>query len=67
MVQCWSYFLFRSIKQYCNLVLTKIAAWVHAGKPPSAFPQDRLRLDFRSILVVGDALAAVLEGLLVSL
>ncbi|EIE21372.1 kinase-like protein [Coccomyxa subellipsoidea C-169] len=35
-----------------------------SGKPPSAFPQDRLRLDFRSSLEVGDALAAVLEGLL---
>jgi hypothetical protein len=39
---------------------------VHAGKPPSAFPQDRLRLDFRSSLELGDSLAAVLEGLLVS-
>lgn len=35
------------------------------GKTPSAFPQDRLRLDFRSSLEVGDALGAVLEGLLV--
>lgn len=38
---------------------------MRTGKPPSAFPQDRLRLDFRSSLQVGDALGAVLEGLLV--
>ena len=36
-----------------------------AGKPPSAFRQDRLRLDFRSSVAVGERLGAVLDGLLV--
>ena len=38
--------------------------WLIPGKPPSAFPQERLRIDFQEVVQVGPALAAVLEGLL---
>lgn len=34
------------------------------GKNPSAFPQTRLRIEFRSRITVGPRLATVLEGLL---
>ncbi|KAK9834867.1 hypothetical protein WJX81_004804 [Elliptochloris bilobata] len=34
------------------------------GRPPSAFPQDRLRLEFRDSVQVSERLAALLEGLL---
>ena len=51
-------------KHWCREVLLSLVS-NGTGKTPSAFPQDRLRLDFRSSLEVGDALGAVLEGLLV--
>ncbi|CAK0784475.1 hypothetical protein CVIRNUC_007679 [Coccomyxa viridis] len=35
-----------------------------SGKPPSSFPQDRLRIDFRDVLEVGEQLGAMIEGLL---
>ena len=35
-----------------------------AGKPPSAFPQDRLHIDFSQEVTMGRQLAAVVDGLL---
>jgi len=35
-----------------------------AGKPPSAFPQDRLHIDFSQEVTIGRQLAAVVDGLL---
>ena len=35
-----------------------------AGKPPSAFPQDRLHIDFSQEVNIGRKLAATVDGLL---
>ena len=35
-----------------------------AGKPPSAFPQDRLHIDFSQEVSIGRQLATVVDGLL---
>lgn len=36
----------------------------NAGKPPSAFPQDRLHIDFSGEVSIGRQLASVVDGLL---
>ena len=38
--------------------------YVIAGKPPSAFPQDRLHIDFSQEVSIGRQLAGVVDGLL---
>lgn len=35
-----------------------------AGKPPNAFPQDRLHIDFSQEVAIGRQLAGVVDGLL---
>ena len=37
---------------------------IDAGKPPSAFPQDRLHIDFSQEVNIGRKLAAAVDGLL---
>ena len=36
----------------------------NAGKPPSAFPQDRLHIDFSQEVSIGRQLATVVDGLM---
>ena len=45
------------------MAMTKQSCWV-AGKPPSAFPQDRLHIDFSQEVSIGRQLAGVVDGLL---
>ena len=45
------------------MAMTDQSCWV-AGKPPSAFPQDRLHIDFSQEVTIGRQLAGVVDGLL---